>query len=596
MLVFSGESPKPCGPNLKDIHQQQKPGTRFNAYDILFSIRKDDDESLSTLVGRVSRAMQDIKALRPEKFTINQLDDELQSMALIRALPSDFDNFVSSILLLHSLSLDKLVAAFHTEETQRRSRDTASVTSFKAAAAKVQAALVVPSNAVCTWCTNPGHTENQCFSKKKAQERAVQRAQEHQTTRGGKKGKEAKAEKSSIAEETASQASIDPLSPASSNWNTDTGTSSHMSHRRDWFHVWTPHVVPIQLADNSVIYSAGMGTVVFEPKDGDGKVGEAVEFQDVLHVPDLRNNLLSPFHLTCHKGYKISIAGSSVQFFQDKVLRFSATVNDNNIGYLNGVTRILRPVTSNAASTCPLDVTLWHRRTCHRGISVVRDMHENQLVLNMKMDDTRSSLDPICEPCLMGKHRRHNIPRGPSLLPTRPLAIVFSDLKGPMPVATPEGDRYWITFICGALRFWAVALLKHKSDALAEFKRYKAYAENFHGLKILEEQDDGGGEYMGRQFDQLCIEAGISRRHTEPDEPHQNGIAERANRDCYDFIFLSKRLLSYLIFGAYLIFRSATPGEPSASYSTKAPYSRLPCICLIHLLTRYPHFSTHYRL
>ncbi|SJL19091.1 uncharacterized protein ARMOST_22699 [Armillaria ostoyae] len=191
---------------------------------------KDDDESLSTLVGRVSRAMQDIKALRPEKFTIDELDNELQSMALIRALPSDFDNFVSSILLLHSLSLDKLVAAFHTEETQRRSRDTASATSFKATAVKVQAAFVVPSDAVCSWCTNPGHTENQCFSKKKAQERAVQRTQERQTARGGKKGREVKVEKSSIAEETASQASIDPLSPASSNWNTDTGASSHMSH------------------------------------------------------------------------------------------------------------------------------------------------------------------------------------------------------------------------------------------------------------------------------------------------------------------------------------------------------------------------------
>ncbi len=25
-------------------------------------------------------------------------------------------------------------------------------------------------------------------------------------------------------------------------------------------------------------------------------------------------------------------------------------------------------------------------------------------------------------------------------------------------------------------------------------------------------------------------------------------------------------------------------------------YSRLPCICLIHLLTRYPHLSTRYGL
>lgn len=91
--------------------------------------------------------------------------------------------------------------------------------------------------------------------------------------------------------------------------------------------------------------------------------------------------------------------------------------------------------------------------------------------------------------------------------------------------------RYWVPFICGALRWLDVSLLKNKSEAFAEFKRYKAYAENFHGLKILEEQDDGGGEYMGHQFDQFCAVEGILWRHTEPDEPHQNGIAERANRD-----------------------------------------------------------------
>lgn len=191
---------------LKDIHQQQKPGTRFNAYDALFSIRKDDGESLSTLVGRVSQAIQDIKALRPERFTIDQLDEELQSMTLIRALPSDYDNFVSSVLLLHSLSLDKLVAAFHTEEMQRRSRDTTSATSFKASAVRVQATHVASSDTICSWCTNSGHTEEECFSKKKAKERAIQRVQERQNTKSGKKAGEAKTERSNIVKETASQA------------------------------------------------------------------------------------------------------------------------------------------------------------------------------------------------------------------------------------------------------------------------------------------------------------------------------------------------------------------------------------------------------
>ncbi|KAE9403275.1 hypothetical protein BT96DRAFT_759692, partial [Gymnopus androsaceus JB14] len=53
-----------------------------------------------------------------------------------------------------------------------------------------------------------------------------------------------------------------------------------------------------------------------------------------------------------------------------------------------------------------------------------------------------------CEPCLAGKQHRHNIPRGPSLRKTRVIALIHTDLKGPMPITSKEGYRYWITFIC----------------------------------------------------------------------------------------------------------------------------------------------------
>jgi hypothetical protein len=62
---------------LEAVHLQKHPGTRFNAYDALFSIRKADDETLSALT-RAETAMQDIKALRPSYFTLDMLDKELQ--------------------------------------------------------------------------------------------------------------------------------------------------------------------------------------------------------------------------------------------------------------------------------------------------------------------------------------------------------------------------------------------------------------------------------------------------------------------------------------------------------------------------------------
>jgi len=64
-----------------------RPGARFNAYDALFSIRKRPDESLQALMNRVDESMHSISNLRPKAFSLQNLDDELACMALIRSLP-----------------------------------------------------------------------------------------------------------------------------------------------------------------------------------------------------------------------------------------------------------------------------------------------------------------------------------------------------------------------------------------------------------------------------------------------------------------------------------------------------------------------------
>ena len=65
-----------------------------------------------------------------------------------------------------------------------------------------------------------------------------------------------------------------------------------MTPHRHWIRNDSPHTVPIKLADHTIVYSAGVGSVIFQPVIG-GKSSRAVEFTRVLHVPDLRNNLLS---------------------------------------------------------------------------------------------------------------------------------------------------------------------------------------------------------------------------------------------------------------------------------------------------------------
>jgi len=58
------------------------------------------------------------------------------------------------------------------------------------------------------------------------------------------------------------------------------------------------------------------------------------------------------------------------------------------------------------------------------------------------------------------------------------------DLHGPLPVATREGYRYWMTFIDDATSHCAAMRLKRKSDAFGAFQTYKAFAENQLQAKI----------------------------------------------------------------------------------------------------------------
>ena len=54
------ESPVLMWKKLEEVGLQHKPGTRFNALDTLFSIRKDPEESLPALVSRIEAAMQPV--------------------------------------------------------------------------------------------------------------------------------------------------------------------------------------------------------------------------------------------------------------------------------------------------------------------------------------------------------------------------------------------------------------------------------------------------------------------------------------------------------------------------------------------------------
>ena len=140
---------------------------------------------------------------------------------------------------------------------------------------------------------------------------------------------------------------------------------------------------------------------------------------------------------------------------------FQATVTFQNTGILNAVTEPLEHANA-ATSTLPINIiSLWHQRFCHHSIPNVQKLVKDELVVGLVIT-SESAPDPICEPCLAGKMVSNPFPSS-SCISSSPLELIHSDLHGPLPVQSPEGFRYWITFIDDCTKLKAVMFLKHKS-------------------------------------------------------------------------------------------------------------------------------------
>lgn len=440
LRVVEGD-PKKMMEVLDTNYNKKAPGIRFKAYNdfLNISLRPASSEILPkevlpNLVSDVRSALSAIRRQRPTGFTIEKLEAELATMVALRALQrsndSDHRNLANNFLQKENLDFS------HIEDTIQRlfqsdpGEDNNDPTTLAMAAGSIS----------CFICDGP-HFVRDCPNLDKAKayvksDPPAPSTSHHSRGRGRGRGS-ASAATSDTQSASPSTPSTPPASAsasakraveyagkasaftssahrsdwfksrASADWNTDTGASSHMTPHRSWFVSYSPHRIPIKLADDSIIFSEGIGSVEFRPSAGD----EVVFFHDVLHVPNLASNLLSLYHLSRMKGYEIHVIGDKVSFSRSGKVIFTATVDGTNTGYLDGSVAVPEQVQSaNGVSTLPSSHSLWHRRFSHLNYDDVRLVVKNKLVTGMKIQSSETP-DPICEPCILGKQRRHNIPR-----------------------------------------------------------------------------------------------------------------------------------------------------------------------------------------
>jgi gag-polypeptide of LTR copia-type len=162
---------------LEQIHNAKTPGTRFNAMHSLFSIRKEEDETLESLMTRTKAAMQRVKTLRPTipgAYTLEMLDNELVIATLLQALPDTFNHVTSSLYIQSELDLEMVERSFRSEDVHRKQQAASDpVSALRAFTPHHTRSSSVPNpprqnsnnRPWCEHCQSNTHWESRCWHK-----------------------------------------------------------------------------------------------------------------------------------------------------------------------------------------------------------------------------------------------------------------------------------------------------------------------------------------------------------------------------------------------------------------------------------------------
>ena len=103
------------------------------------------------------------------------------------------------------------------------------------------------------------------------------------------------------------------------------------------------------------------------------------------------------------------------------------------------------------------------------------------------------------------------------------------DLSGPKVVKSDGGKRYTFIVRDDFSRYTWVYFMHHKSDAAETFRQFLSDTRA-DGVpsQLVTVRSDGGGEFCGGEFGDLCRLRCIKQEFTTADSPQYNGVAERA--------------------------------------------------------------------
>ena len=362
----------------------------------------------------------------------------------------------------------------------------------------------------------------------------------------------------------------------------DSGTTSTLIADRSFFWSYSSqNAVTVRTANQGSLPTAGRGDCVAWLSLGGRR--HRVRLSNCLHAPGAMFNLLSVGWMLS-KGWECN--------FRSGPARCELVYRGAPLGAIpmfnNLFTVALEFIPPQAESPClfpspelaafahvPITLDLWHARMGHPGGQSVRRLPT--FASGVTLDPSQSL--SRCESCVMGKHPQKPFPSSSEPRASQFLALVHSDVCGPLPVQTPHGKRYFIIFLDDHTNLLDIQLLSSKDQALDAWRLVRARWENMSGKRVQVFRSDNGGEFLNGAFSADLAAAGIARQLSAPYAHQQNGKAERVIRTIegrmyamLDFAHLPRTLWGEAALTAgYLFNRSESRALPPG----KTPYEML---------------------
>lgn len=418
------------------------------------------------------------------------VEDEFLAIIILAGLPDEYKPLVMALEHSNARITSENVVAALLKEDSRPCRTTSTRPEDPTAL------LTKPKKKFCTYCKKLGHLVSDCRNKNK---KASAKVYSHNTL-----------------EFTLSSCLTHPSSTGSQDWFIDSGASSHMSNRKDWFDSMSSHIIPIQVANKNQILSEGKGTVNINISDNVHKIS------DVLYVPRLATSLLSVSSLTT-KGYDVLFTSKGATITLAGGCQLTGQVIATGSNY-KGMYKL--DVDKSHALYTPTKESplLWHRRLGHLNANTMQLLKSKLVGIDFSGKFTEK-----CVPCLQGKLAKKPFKSSCSKS-SKVLQLIHSDLCGPMSTHSWGGALYLLTFTDDFSRKTFGYLLKSKSEVFTKFVEFKHLVENQTGEKIKVLRSDNGREYVNKDMSTFLKENGIIHQTTVPYTPQQNGVSERANR------------------------------------------------------------------